>query len=117
ATYSSDLNSLIGSCPWPGPWFRAHGAHLVYQVEGMKQSFTALAAPPLVFLLQGTYAGRRVDLISEKTTLRAQLRGLRRRRAAEAPDAAARAAALLPLDALPAIESFSGYFALGAEID
>jgi len=25
---------------------RAHGAHLVYQVEGMKQSFTALAAPP-----------------------------------------------------------------------
>jgi len=25
---------------------RAHGAHLVYQVEGMKQSFTVLTAPP-----------------------------------------------------------------------
>ena len=24
----------IGSCPWPEPWFRTHGAHLVIQVRG-----------------------------------------------------------------------------------
>ena len=49
ATYPSDLNSLKGSCPCLGSWSQAHGAHLVYQVEGVKQSFTALAAPPPFF--------------------------------------------------------------------
>ena len=23
------LTILEGSCPWPGPWFRSHGAHLL----------------------------------------------------------------------------------------
>ena len=24
---------LIGSCPWPGPWFRSYGAHLHLQAR------------------------------------------------------------------------------------
>jgi 5-formyltetrahydrofolate cyclo-ligase len=58
-----------------------------------------------------------VDLILDKTALRPRLRTLRRRLAAEAPDAAARAAERLPLGQLPAFDSFAGYVALGAEID
>lgn len=54
---------------------------------------------------------------SDKSALRARLRGLRRRLAAEAPDAARRAAERLPLDRLPPFDSFSGYVAQGSEID
>jgi hypothetical protein len=32
-----------------GPRARAHGAHLVIQVEGIEPSFTALAAPATLF--------------------------------------------------------------------
>lgn len=53
----------------------------------------------------------------DKTALRARLRGLRRKLADAAPDAAQRAASLLPLDRLPAFQTFSGYVAMGAEID
>jgi 5-formyltetrahydrofolate cyclo-ligase len=53
----------------------------------------------------------------DKTALRVCLRGLRRRLATEIPDAAARAAALLPLDRLPAFQSFSGYHPMGSEFD
>jgi 5-formyltetrahydrofolate cyclo-ligase len=53
----------------------------------------------------------------DKTALRVRLRGLRRRLAAEAPDAAERAAALLPLDWLPRVGVVSGYHPLGSEID
>lgn len=55
--------------------------------------------------------------MSDKLALRAHLRGARRRLASEAGDAAIRAAARLPLDALPPFRSFSGYVALGSEID
>jgi 5-formyltetrahydrofolate cyclo-ligase len=58
-----------------------------------------------------------VTLPPDKPALRARLRSLRRTLAAQAPDAARRAAALLPLERLPAFESFSGYVAQGAEID
>src|SRR4051794_37992580 len=34
ATYSSDLNSPLGSCPWPGSWSRTHGAHLLLTGRG-----------------------------------------------------------------------------------
>jgi 5-formyltetrahydrofolate cyclo-ligase len=54
---------------------------------------------------------------SDKTVLRARLRGLRRRLAADAPDAAERAAALAPVDCLPSFRVFSGYVAQGSEID
>jgi len=54
---------------------------------------------------------------SDKTVLRARLRGLRRRLAAETPDGAERAAALAPLDRLPSFQVFSGYVAQGSEID
>ncbi len=53
----------------------------------------------------------------DKTALRKRLRGLRRGLAAEAPDAAQRAAERLPLDRLPEFDSFSGYVAQGSEID
>jgi len=45
-THPSDLNRLEGSCPCPGPWAWAHGAHLVIQVEGIEPLSTVLAAPP-----------------------------------------------------------------------
>lgn len=53
----------------------------------------------------------------DKTALRTRLRTLRRRLAAEVPDAGRRAAERLPLDRLPAFDSFSGYVARGSEID
>lgn len=55
--------------------------------------------------------------MSDKDALRARLRALRRRLAAERPDAAERAAERLPLDRLPRFSVFSGYRALGAEMD
>jgi 5-formyltetrahydrofolate cyclo-ligase len=54
---------------------------------------------------------------SDKTALRRHLRELRRRLADAAPDAAERAAALLPLHRLPPFAVFSGYYPLGSEID
>jgi len=58
-----------------------------------------------------------VNSTTDKTALRARLRALRKRLAVEAPDAAERAAARLPLDRLPDFQSFSGYMAQGSEID
>lgn len=55
--------------------------------------------------------------MSEKTALRAQLRGLRKKLAAQAPGAAEAAAAALPLDRLPAFQSFSLYQPMGSELD
>ena len=37
ATYPSDLNSLEGSCPCPGSWSRAYGAHLVTRSRGLNR--------------------------------------------------------------------------------
>jgi len=53
----------------------------------------------------------------DKAELRARLRALRRRLAAAAPDAAERAAALLPLERLAGLACAAGYFAMGSEID
>jgi 5-formyltetrahydrofolate cyclo-ligase len=53
----------------------------------------------------------------DKSALRQRLRGLRRRLAAEAPDAAVLAAGRLPLERLPRFSVFSGYQALGSEMD
>jgi 5-formyltetrahydrofolate cyclo-ligase len=58
-----------------------------------------------------------VTLALEKSELRRRLRALRRRLAAETPDAAERAAARLPLERLPAHRVFSLYHPLGAELD
>jgi 5-formyltetrahydrofolate cyclo-ligase len=55
--------------------------------------------------------------LDPKSELRRQLRALRRRLAAAAPDAARLAAEALPLDRLPAFASYSGYHATGAEMD
>jgi 5-formyltetrahydrofolate cyclo-ligase len=52
-----------------------------------------------------------------KFALRRAQRALRRRLAAEAPDAAEAAAAQLDLAALPPFAVFAGYHALGSEID
>ncbi|THD77301.1 MAG: 5-formyltetrahydrofolate cyclo-ligase [Phenylobacterium sp.] len=53
----------------------------------------------------------------DKTALRLRMRGLRRRLAAEAPDAAARAAERLPLDRLPPFKAFAIYHPQGSELD
>jgi 5-formyltetrahydrofolate cyclo-ligase len=53
----------------------------------------------------------------QKAALRVRLRGLRRRLAAEIPDAALRAAERLPLERLPPFEVFSLYHAMGSEMD
>ncbi|MDB5445251.1 MAG: 5-formyltetrahydrofolate cyclo-ligase [Phenylobacterium sp.] len=55
--------------------------------------------------------------VPDKTALRVRLRGLRRRLAAELPDAARRAAERLPLDRLPPYRVFSLYHPLGSEMD
>ena len=55
--------------------------------------------------------------LNDKAALRLRLRGLRRRLAEAAPDAAARAAALAPLDRLPPFETFGAYHPLGSEMD
>lgn len=54
---------------------------------------------------------------AEKSDLRARLRRLRRDLAAAAPDAAQRACDHLPLERLPAFACYSGYHAVGAELD
>jgi 5-formyltetrahydrofolate cyclo-ligase len=53
----------------------------------------------------------------DKTALRLRMRGLRRRLAAEAPDAAFRAAEALPVERLPAFQIAALYYAHGTEID
>ena len=53
----------------------------------------------------------------DKTALRVSLRALRRRLAAETPEAARCAADLVALQALPPFECFAGYVARGSEID
>ncbi|CAN7533366.1 5-formyltetrahydrofolate cyclo-ligase [Phenylobacterium sp. LjRoot225] len=53
----------------------------------------------------------------DKTALRVRLRGQRRRLAAEIRDAAARAAARLPIERLPPFEVFSLYMPMGSEMD
>lgn len=55
--------------------------------------------------------------IYDKTTLRAAMRAARRILAWTAPEAAARAAALAPLDRLPPFRVVAGYAACGNEID
>ncbi len=55
--------------------------------------------------------------LPDKTALRARLRSHRRRCAADAPDAAVQAAALLPLERLPPFACFSGYHPMGSEFD
>jgi 5-formyltetrahydrofolate cyclo-ligase len=53
----------------------------------------------------------------DKNALRVRLRGLRRRLAAELPDAAQRAAERLPLERLPPYDVFSLYHPMGSEMD
>jgi 5-formyltetrahydrofolate cyclo-ligase len=55
--------------------------------------------------------------MTSKTDLRARMRTLRKALAIAAPTAAERAAALLPLERLPAFAAFSGYHAVGSELD
>jgi 5-formyltetrahydrofolate cyclo-ligase len=53
----------------------------------------------------------------DKTALRSRLRALRRELAPTSLQAAEAAAELLPLDCLPPFRAFSGYHALGSEMD
>ncbi len=55
--------------------------------------------------------------LHDKAALRVRLRGVRRRLAAEIPDASARAAARLPLERLPPYAVFALYHAAGSEMD
>jgi 5-formyltetrahydrofolate cyclo-ligase len=55
--------------------------------------------------------------VTSKDELRAEMRRVRRRLAAEAPSAATDAATRLPLERLPAFASFAAYMAQGAEFD
>jgi 5-formyltetrahydrofolate cyclo-ligase len=54
---------------------------------------------------------------ADKSRLRRALRARRRRLALENPDAAQRAVAALPMGRLPAFAAYSGYHALGSELD
>ncbi|MFN3512704.1 MAG: 5-formyltetrahydrofolate cyclo-ligase [Phenylobacterium sp.] len=54
---------------------------------------------------------------SAKSELRARLRRLRRELAQACPDAAERVCDHLPLERLPAFACYSGYYALGAELN
>lgn len=58
-----------------------------------------------------------MDHAAQKADLRARMRRLRRELAKAAPDAAERASANLPVSRLPAFACFSGYYALGAELN
>lgn len=58
-----------------------------------------------------------MSLDLDKTALRKRLRSVRRRLAAERPDAARLAAERLPVDRLPPFASVAGYVACGSEID
>lgn len=78
----------------------------------MKQSFTALAAPPPVFRYTGD-----MNAIPDKRALRAHMRALRAHLKAARPDAGVLAAERLPLEALPPFATFAGYVACGSEID
>src|SRR5580700_9125125 len=53
------LNSLEGSCPWPGSWSWSHGAHLVSQVRGDRSAFTVPRRrhPSRAFHAQIAYIG------------------------------------------------------------
>ena len=58
-----------------------------------------------------------VTSLPDKAVLRARLRGVRRRLAAEIPDAGERAAARLPLQRLPPYRVFGLYHPMGSEMD
>ena len=58
-----------------------------------------------------------ITMTPDKTALRRRLRALRLRLAEKTPDAGAQAARLAPLDRLPSFGIFSGYIAVGGEID
>ena len=73
----------------------------------MKQSFTVPAAPPPSFL---SGSG-----VASKSALRAAMRALRRKLAADCPDAGARAAAHLP--AMSGVAIYGLYHAVGSELD
>jgi 5-formyltetrahydrofolate cyclo-ligase len=79
--------------------------------EGIRTSFTALAAPPPF-----AYTSR-VDDLSDKTALRAHLRRLRRNLTTAQPGAAQAAAGHLAAARLPAIATFSLYYPMGSEMD
>jgi 5-formyltetrahydrofolate cyclo-ligase len=63
------------------------------------------------------YRGPVTDPHPSKAQLRRGLRARRVELSRASPDAARRAADLLPLEDLPAFASFAGYYALGAELD
>jgi 5-formyltetrahydrofolate cyclo-ligase len=58
-----------------------------------------------------------VNSVPDKAALRVRLRGLRRRLAAEVPEAARRAAERLPLERLPPYRVFALYQPMGSELD
>ena len=68
------LNVLTGSCPWPRPWFRTHGAHLHLQAREDPNP-TALAVPSTDLM----------TIANEKKILRQSARATRARLAVEQP--------------------------------
>ena len=58
-----------------------------------------------------------MTLVLDKSALRVRMRGLRRRLAAERPDAAERAAAGAPLETWPPFACFGFYYPQGSELD
>ena len=79
------------------------------QVEGIELTFTAYAAPPPISRYR---AG-----VTSKILLRTKMRAVRRRLAAEHPDAASRLAASLAGASLPAADAYSLYHPMGSELD
>jgi 5-formyltetrahydrofolate cyclo-ligase len=97
---------LTGSCPWPEPWFRTHGAHLHLQAREDPIP-TAEAVPPALPM----------NLLLEKREMRSRERQRRGELARALPDFGRRIAA--HIDELPIAPDarVSGYRALAEEAD
>jgi 5-formyltetrahydrofolate cyclo-ligase len=97
---------LTGSCPWPEPWFRTHGAHLHLQAREDPIP-TAEAVPPALPM----------NLLLEKQEMRSRERQRRGELARALPDFGRRIAA--HIDELPITPDarVSGYRALAEEAD
>ncbi len=84
--------------------------------RGLKPPSRFLRRRHPLFLLGPEDSRPLTDLLSTKDALRRHMRGRRRDLAELIPDAAERAAACLPLEALPPFSVVAGYHALGAEL-
>ncbi len=102
---------LTGSCPRPGPWSWAHGAHLQLQAREDLTS-NGGGGPGHCSMTRASQ-----NLASQKKSLRAQMRARRVELARALPDHAARLAGHADALAIPAGTIVSGFLAMAGEVD